>query len=367
MKFFCDQQELIKNLNTVSKAVSSRTTIPTLKGILLELNNNILKMTASDMDITIEVTMDVEGKENGSVVIPAKKFIDYIRKLPEDKVEISSENNNVNIKCLSPSSSIVGMDAESFPVILYDEKDHEKLILNKNNLSNMIRKTSFAVSIDQTKGVLTGVLLEIKKDSIKTVAIDGFRMAINKSDEKSEKEERFIISGKIINEINKILNEMEDDEVTLYYDDKNALISIENVRISIRFIAGEFIKYEDIIPKDNNIKIEVNRPELINSVERASIMTEGKNNLIRVSCKEKILTISSSSEEGGAIEDILVHKDGDDIEIGFNARYLLDVLKVIEDEEIILNMNSPITPCVITPVDGDNYLYLVLPVRINTN
>lgn len=364
MRFICNQQELIKKLNIISKAVSVRTTIPTLKGVLLDVSANNLKMTSSDMDITIEVNMNVSASENGSVVIPYKLFSDLIRKLPNDDIEISSIDNNVNIKCRNSNSSIVGMDGSEFPVITNTEEGKSRIVLQKEVLSKMIKNTSFAASIDQTKGVLSGILIEIEKDHIRTVAIDGFRMAINTEASINLEEEKFIISSRLINEVNKIFSEVEEEEIEFYYDEKGILIKIEEVLISLRMIAGEFIKYQDIIPKDSKISVKVRKEDLINAIERASIMTEGKNNLIKISINDSVLTVSSNSEEGGSIEDVLVQKTGDNIEIGFNARYMIDVLKVLSDDEIMMNMNTPITPCVITPTEGDNYLYLVLPVRI---
>ena len=365
MKFICNQQELVKKLNIISKAVSIRTTIPTLKGILLDVDGNVLTMTSSDMDITIEAKMEIEGSENGKVVIPYKLFGDVIRKLPNDEIEISSVDNNINIKCRSSNTSIIGMDGSEFPVINYDENKKEELILNKDVLSKMIRNTSFAASIDQTKGVLSGVLLEVEDDILRTVAIDGFRLALNNSPVENKKKESFIISAKLINEVNKIFSEVEEDEVKILFDKKSALIKIDDVKISLRLIAGEFVKYKDIIPKENGINIRVRKDELISAVERASIMTEGKNNLVKMTVKDNVLTVSSNSEEGGSIEDVLIQKDGDDIEIGFNARYIIDVMKTIDEEEVILKMNTPITPCTVTPVEGDKFTYLILPVRIN--
>ena len=364
MKFYCNQQDLIKKLNIVSKAVSSRTTIPSLKGVYMELNSNNLKMTSSDMDITIEVIMEVEGKEDGSIVVPYKIFSDLVRKLPNDEIEVSSNNGNINVKCRNSNSSIVGMEGSEFPIIKTDESNKESITLKKDILSKMIRNTSFAASIDQTKGVLSGVLIEINKDYLKTVAIDGYRMAINKEECENKGENNFIISARLINEVNKIFSDVDEEDIEILYDDKNALIIIDDVKVSLRMIAGEFIKYNDIIPKEEKIKVRVRRDELINAIERASIMTEGKNNLIKISVVDNVLTVSSNSEEGGSIEDVLVNKEGDNIVIGFNARYMIDVLKVIDDEEIMLNLNTPLTPCIITPVGGDEFIYLVLPVRI---
>ena len=364
MKFTCNQQDLIKKLNIISKAISSRTTIPTLKGILMDVSGNSLKMTSSDMDITIESSMDVDVEEEGSVVVPYKLFGDFIRKLPNDDIEFTSINNNINVKCRNSNASIVGMDGNEFPIITNNGENANKLILQKEILSKMIKNTSFAASIDQTKGVLSGILIEIENDHIRTVAIDGFRMAINTENTTNEAKEKFIISSRLMNEINKIFSEVEEEEVEFYYDEKGILVVIDNTRISLRMIAGEFIKYQDIIPKDSSISIKIKRQEIIDAIERASIMTEGKNNLVKFNISDSILTVSSNSEEGGSIEEVLIQKDGDNLEIGFNARYMLDVLKVISDEEIIMKMNTPITPCLITPIEGDSYIYLVLPVRI---
>ena len=365
MKFYCNQEEFIRNLNIVSKAVSVRTTIPTLKGILFKLEGNNLKMTASDMDINIEVNMDVEGKEDGSIVVPAKKFLEYIRKLPKDTVEVSTLENNINIKCLSSSSTITGIDGSEFPVIIYDKENKNKIIFDKNKLSRMIRNTSFAASVDQTKGAMLGILLEIKKDHLRTVAIDGYRMAINTEKAENDNEVDFIILARLFNEINKITSETESDDIEFYYDEKSALIENENVKISVRFLAGEFTKYNSIIPSDYGINIEINRKDFVNALERASIMSLDKNNLVKMSVKNNVLTISSNSEEGVTVEDLLIKKDGENINIGFNSRYLLDVLKVIEDDDIIIKMNTATTPCIISPVEGDKYIYLILPVRIS--
>ena len=366
MKFSCQQQEIVKKINIVSKAVSVRTTIPTLKGILLEVEGNTLKMTASDMDITIETKMDVDNSENGSVVVPAKLFGDIVRKLPNSEIEFTIEDEIMNIKCGESSASVIGMPGEDFPVIKTEEDNKIKTKIEKNAFIEMIRKTYFAASIDQTKGVLTGILLELNKNFFKMVAIDGFRLAVNKFEDERNEEAKIIISGRLMNEMSKIFSDLEEDEkIEIIFDGKSALLKAEDIKTSIRLIAGEFIKYEDVIPKDSKTNIKINRESLINAVDRASILSDGKNNLIKVSVNNNIFVVSSNSDNGGSIEEILVHKDGEDLEIGFNAKYLIDALKAIDDEEIMLRMNTSITPCVITPVEGDNYTHLVLPVRIN--
>ena len=368
MKFTCKQEDLIKALNIVSKAVSSRTTIPTLKGILMEVDESLLKLTASDMDITIETYIDVEDSEKGAIVVPAKKFNEIIRKLPHDFIKISNNNLNININCLTSNSSLIGSDAEEFPFIKNPEIEVDEITFNRNTFSNMIKKTSFAASIDQTKGAITGVLVEVNVDELKMVAIDGFRMAVTTEKVNTDKNKSIIISARIMDEINKIITENDrnnDSEIKLVLDNKNATIYLDNTKISTRLIAGEFVKYKEIIPKAFGTSLTVNKKNLTEAVERASILSEGKNNLIKVSIKENVMTITSRSEEGGAMEDLIIHKDGEDLDIGFNSRFLLNIMRVIEDEEIKMEFNTSLSPCMIKPLNGNNYEYLILPVRIS--
>lgn len=370
MKFTCNQVDLTKALNTVSKAVSSRTTIPTLKGILMDVKGDTLLLTASDMDITIETSLNIEKGEDGAIVVPAKKFNEIIRKMPHDDVNISTEGLNININCLTSNSSLVGSDADEFPYMKNPEEDAEEIIFNRNTFSNMIKKTSFAASIDQTKGAITGVLMDLYPDELKMVAIDGFRMAVTTENIISGRNENIIISARIMDEINKIITENDrdnDSEIKILLDKKNATIYLDNTKISTRLIAGEFIKYKEIIPTEFKTSLTVNKKYFYEAIERASILSEGKNNLIKVSIKENVMTITSRSEEGGAMEDVIIHKEGDDLEIGFNSRYLLNIIRVIEDEEIKMEFNTSLSPCMIKPLSGNSYEYLILPVRISNN
>lgn len=208
MKFTCNQSVLTKALNIVSKAVTSRTTIPILKGILLEVSNNgTLKMSASDLDITIEETIEVENAESGSIVVQSKLFGDIIRKLPNADVSVEQEEGNVIIKCMNSQFSIIGLSPDEFPNIKDIEENQDNIVFNKTILKEMIRKTSFAASIDESKGVITGILIELLADGINMVAIDGYRMAITREAMINKEEKNVIISAKIMNEISKILSD----------------------------------------------------------------------------------------------------------------------------------------------------------------
>ena len=371
MKFKCNQSVLTKALNIVSKAVTSRTTIPILKGILLEVSEEgTLKMCASDLDITIEETIEVENAVAGNVVVQSKLFGDIIRKLPNAEVTVSLEDGNIVITCMNSQFSIVGLSADEFPNIKNMETSEEDIHFNKNILREMIRKTSFAASVDESKGVITGILIELLNDGVNMVAIDGYRMAITRESMVNLTEKNVIISAKIMNEISKILSEVNEDEenVKIMLNDKRAIFVIGNVKVVLRLLDGEFIRYKDVLPKESKIKVRVNKGDLMESIERASLLSkEGKNNLIKLSIKDTIVTITSKSEEGNVKEEVIITKEGEDLDIGFNAKYVLDVLKSIDDEEIYMYFNTSITPCLVEPVEGNAFEYLILPVRITSN
>lgn len=371
MKFTCSQQSLSKALNTVSKAVTSRTTIPILKGILLKASaDGTLTLSASDLDLSIEKKIDVNVEEEGSIVVLSKLFSDIIRKLPNEDILIEEkENNTVLIKTNSSEFTIVGLASDEFPNISEMEENTDTISFDKEIFKDMIRKTSFAASIDEAKGIIVGVLLEMEEDSVNMVALDGFRMAVAREPMKNAETVKIVITAKILNEVNKIISETEENgDVRIMLGDKKAVIFVENTKIVIRLLEGEFIKYKDIIPAGNKTKVEIGRSVLLESIERASLLAkEGKNNLIKLTIKNNLLTITSRSEEGNVKEEIIMEKTGDDLEIGFNSKYVIDVLKAVDDEQIIMEFNTSTTPCLVKPIEGKHYEYLILPVRISSS
>lgn len=369
MRFSCNQQTLTKALNIVSKAVTIRTTIPILKGILLRVDNNgILTMSASDLDISIEKKIKVDNSEPGEIVVLSKLFGDIIRKLPDGDIYIEENNGKVQIKCSNSEFNIIGLSAEEFPNINPNEKDSEELVFNKEILKDMIKKTSFSASIDENKGAMTGVLVEMEENTLNMVAIDGFRMAIARESMKNKKRQNIIIPAKILNEISRIISEtdIDNDDVTMLLNTKKAVFIMENTKIVIRLLEGEFMNYKRIIPADSSCRVVLNKNEFLESVERASLLAKvGKNNLVRLEIKDNIMEITSKSEEGNVKEEIIISKEGNDLTIGFNSKYLIDVLKVVDDESINMLFNTNVSPCLIKPISGDSFEYLVLPVRIS--
>jgi DNA polymerase-3 subunit beta len=238
-------------------------------------------------------------------------------------------------------------------------------------MKEMIRKTQFSASIDESKGIIVGVLMELEESSLNMVALDGFRMAVTRESMINERRDKIIISAKIMNEIAKILsetNEESDENIDFILSDKKAVMLLEGTKIVMRLLEGEFINYKDILPKESGTVIKVSRSSMIEAIERASLLAkEGRNNLIRINIQENLMNISSASEEGSVNEDIIMEKTGNDLEIGFNSKYVMDALKVIEDEEIKIELNTAVKPCLIKPVEGNRFEYLILPVRIPSN
>ncbi len=369
MKFSCNQQTLTKALNIVSKAVTIRTTIPILKGILMKVDENgILTMSASDLDLSIEKKLKVENYIPGETVVLSKLFGDIVRKLPDGNITVEETDGKVNIKCSNSEFNIIGLPSDEFPNINPNDEESEELVFNKEILKEMIKKTSFSASIDENKGAMTGVLIEMEENSLNMVAIDGFRMAIAREQMKNKKKENIIIPAKILNEISRIITETEisSDDVTMLLSSKKAVFIMENTKVVVRLLEGEFMNYKRIIPSENPCRVVINKNDFLDSVERASLLAKvGKNNLIKLEIKDNNMEITSKSEEGNVKEDVIISKEGNDLIIGFNSKYLIDVLKVVDDENIVMLFNNNVSPCLVRPLSGDYFEYLILPVRIS--
>lgn len=367
MKFSCSQTKLSKSLNIVSRAISVRTTLPILKGILLEVEDGILKLSTSDLDISIIRKIKVDSVENGKIVVNAKIFTDIIKKLPSSDIEFTvDEDNKMKIKCMNSDFEIICISPEEFPKIGKSNFDNG-VSFHKETFKDLIRRTQFAAHPDESRGVISGILIEMSKEYLKMVSIDGYRMAINKELTHIDTEKSIVISARIMGELSRIISDSQDetDIIKLNIGDNNLSALIGNNEVNLRIMDGNFLQYNEMVPSDSNIHVKVNKSSLSEAIDRASIFSsEGQNNLIKLNCSGDLMTISSRSQEGSVLEEVMIEKTGNDIEIGFNSKYLMDILRVINDDEIMMYFNSPVTPCVITPVENDNYLFLVLPVRV---
>lgn len=372
MRIICSKDILINGINIVSKAVLSKTTVPILECILLKASGNEFKMMGNDLELGIESKLkNVSIIEDGSVAVEAKILSEIVRRLPESDIEISSDENDlILIKCINSEYKISGKPGNEFPDLPVIEKNTE-YIIQQCKLKDMIRQTIFSISTDESKITFTGELLEIKNDFVNLVSLDGYRVSFRKSplSTKSDrsKDNFVIIPGKTLNDINKILSNEEEYEVSIYLTDKHILFDLGDTTIVSRVIDGDFIKYEQVFSNDYNTIVTVNRKILIMSLDRASLLSRDNKKIpVRIEIKADKLIITSSTELGTAYEELDVTTSGDEMSIAFNPKYIIDALKAIDDEKINIYFISSLSPCTIKPLEGDEYKYLVLPVRLNS-
>ncbi|MFT9497284.1 DNA polymerase III subunit beta [Anaerosolibacter sp.] len=365
MKFICSQKNLSASINIVQKAVSTKTTLPILRGILIEACDQKLKLVGTDLEVGIEHYIDADILSEGSIVISSRLLGDIIRKFPDADVEVEvDETNTMTIKCANSEFTLIGQPSVEFPELPAVEEENTYEI-PQDLLKNMIRQTAFATALDETRPILTGVLMEIQEGIINMVALDGYRLSLRQGNIKADFNNKAVIPGKTLNEIHRILSEEENAKVDIFFTDKHVLFQMANVRVISRLLEGEFINYKQIIPKDFKSRVKVKTRDLLDSIERASLLArEGKNNLIKFSVKDEMMTITSNAEIGRVYENLRIELEGEDIDIGFNSKYFLDALKILDSDEIYLDFTTNVSPCIIKPTDTNNYTYLVLPVRL---
>ncbi len=365
MKFFCNSRTLMYSISIVQKAVSSKSTLPILKGIYLKASDQSLRLVATDMELSIDHIMDANIIEEGSVVVDAKLFSDIIRKLPDSKVEISlKDNSELLIECDSIKFNILSYSSFEFPKLpkIEEGQMHE---IPQELFKNMIRQTVFATAKNETRPILTGVLMEIEKDMLNMVALDGYRVALRKSKIESQLNNKVVIPSKTLNEINSIMSEEEGEKIQISLTNNHALFIINNTKLISRLLEGEFINYEQVIPKEFESRVKIKTRQLLDSMERAFLLGgEGHNNLVKFTIADEKMIINSNSELGNVHEEIEIELEGDGLQIAFNSKYFIDALRVVDDDVIYLEFTTELSPGIIKPIDNDNTIYLVLPVRL---
>ena len=368
MNIECRKDILLNNIGIVLKSVPSRTTMPILECILLIADREGFRLISNDLELGIETSnIEADILRKGSVAIDAKMFFDIVKNMPDGNICIDVDENNVAIiKNGKTEFKIMGQNAEDFPIINKIEKE-EKYSISSSILKNMIKQTKFSVSTDESKPVLTGELLEIKEGYLNVVAIDGFRVSFRRTQvSKNFKEIEVVVPAKALNEIIKILSDKEDSLVNLYFNDNYVLFELDSCIIVSRLLDGEFLKYEQIFTEDYNTRIEIDRINFLNSLERASLISkDNKKTPVKIEIKNEELVITSNTEFGTSYEEVNIDLEGESINIAFNPRYLIEALKAIEDERVLIQFMTSISPCIIKGIDNSNYKYLILPLKIN--
>ena len=365
MRFSCSANKLIEGLQITTKALAQRTTNPILEGVLIETDADQVILTCSDERITIVTRIEATIEEPGRGVAPGKLFNEIIRRLPEGAVSISMNEKYVfNIRSSASKMNISGQDADLFPPLPKLE-DVREVSLPQDMLRDMIQKTEFAIAADDMREVLTGCLLEIENGDVNMVALDGYRLALCRM-KCSDVLEKFsaIIPGRAVGDIGKLLSDDENAFANLSFGGGKLHIGLDRTDIYVILVAGQYVNYRQILPKSFQTKIITDLEPFRRCVDRAQLIArEGNNNLLLLRIADGELVIEAHSQIGDVHEELDIQQEGANVNIAFNVKYLIDVVRYIDAEQIEIHLNNAISPCIINPVGNPDYIHLVLPVR----
>jgi len=363
MKLICTKDAIYEKVNMVQKAVPQKSTIPMLEGILLKADSNLV-MTASSAEIGIECSVKADVLQKGSVIVNAKIFSDIIRKLPDAEFVLEVTDNAVKIDSENSSFRITGIPPEGYPKLQFPESEESFSVAHKK-FCDIIKNTTFAASVDENKPILTGVLLETFNDVLTAVAVDGCRLALRRCKcQQSCPDMKMIVHSKTLSEIARMPQD-SSQSINIYAKDNKAFFEVKDSKIVSRLLEGEYLKYGNVIPDTFDTKITVQTQQFLLSMERVALVSEDdKKHPVIINIANNKMEISCNTSIGSAREELVVDKLGKDIEIGFNPKYFIDAVKAIDDESIEMSFSSEVGPCVINPIEGDEYVYMMLPVRI---
>jgi DNA polymerase-3 subunit beta len=366
MKIICKKSDLVHGVSIVSKAVSNKTTLPILECILIEASAGTITFTANDMELGIETKIEGSIIEQGKVAMDAKLFSEIVRKLPDNDVTIETdENYKATIVCEKACFQIMGQEGNEFPY-LPEIKKEKSITLSQFSLKEIIRQTIFSISDNENTKLMTGELFEVKDNQLSVVSLDGHRISIRKLELKDSYDPfKVVVPGKTLQEIVKIISGETEDDITIYVTDKHILFEFDQTKVVSRLLEGEYYKISQMLSSDYETKITINKKEFLSCIDRASLLIrESDKKPIIINIKDNFLELSISSYFGSMEENILIQKEGRDLLIGFNPKFLMDVLRVIDDEEINIYLVNPKAPCFIKD-EQESYTYLILPVNFN--
>ena len=369
MKIICRRDSLFKMITISLRAISTKITIPILECCLIKAEDGFLVLTSYDMEIAVKTSkIEADVKEPGLIAVDGKMLFDIVKNAPSDEIDIEVKANNiVHIKSGKSEFKILGQAAEEFPDlpeinIITKETPHK---IPAVQLKNMIRNTIFSVSKNTAKPQLCGGLFEFKENTFKIITIDGFRISYRNFPFMVDGEIKAIVPEKTMAEISKILPSEEDSFVDIYISNKHILFEMPDCIMISSLLEGEFINYENMFAKEATTKVKINRNNFINSIERSMVISkDAKKNSLKLDIADSKIIFSSNADIGSSYEEMDVEQDGENLEISFNPRYLLDALKSIESEVVLLDLTLTLSPCIIKAENSQEYNYLVLPVRV---
>ena len=366
MKIICSKAELMKSINIVMKAVPSKTTMPILECILIDASKGEIKFTTNDMELGIETIVKGEIVEKGVIALEAKLFSEIIRKLADSDITIATDDKyQALITCENSKFNISGKAVDDYPYLPFVEKDHS-ISVSQFTLKEVIRQTIFSIAQNENNKMMTGELFEISDNILKVVSLDGHRISIRKIELKENYEHRkVVVPGKTLIEISKILSGEVDDIVNIYFTKNHILFEFDDTIAVSRLIEGDYFRIDQMLSSDYETKLTVNKKELLNCIDRATLLIkEGDKKPIIIGIDDTNMELKINSQIGSMNEHIAIQKEGKDILIGFNPRFLIDALRVIDDEMIQIYLVNSKAPCFIKD-ETESYIYLILPVNFN--
>ena len=364
MLFRCDGLDLSEAVNKVLKAVSSKTISPILEGIKISAYGDSVVLSGTDLELSITKTIKAEVIDEGQTVVPGKLFGEYLRKLTTEQISLElNELNQLRISYSDSEGFIQCMDVLEFPELKNIDKV-DFFEVKRQDLKSLINNVIFAVAVDDSRPILKGVLFEVNENGMRAVALDGFRMAMaNKPIISTTNDFSFIVPARSLNEISKMLD--GEETVKVYVHSNNLMVDMEDTIITTRLLEGQFINYRQILNSNFNTTVNIKKSQLEDAIDRASLLSKGdKNSRVKFDITENSLVLTSDSEIGNVKENITVSMKGADITIAFNSKYFTDCLRATEDEYIKINFSNAISHCIVTPSENEDYLFLILPVRM---
>lgn len=367
MKLICSKANLLKGVNIVSKAVPTRTTMAILECILIDASANEIKLMANDMELGIETIIDGTIEERGIIALDAKIFSEIVRKLPDNDVTIETDASfKTVISCEKAKFNIIGKSGDDFSYIPYVERN-ESIVLSQFTLKEVIRQTIFSIADNDNNKLMTGELFEINGNQLRVVSLDGHRISVRKIELREEyAPKKVVVPGKTLNEVSKILPGGADSFVTISFTDKHIVFEFDSTTVVSRLIEGEYFKIDQMLSSDYETKVKINKKELISCISRATLLVkEGDKKPIIINITDGSMELKINSIVGSMNEEIDIEKQGKDLMIGFNPKFMIDALRVIDDEDVDIYMVNPKAPCYIKNVE-ESYIYMILPVNFTT-
>ena len=366
MKLICSKANLLKGVNIVSKAVPTRTTMAILECILIDASANEIKLMANDMELGIETIIDGTIEERGIIALDAKIFSEIVRKLPDNDVTIETDASfKTVISCEKAKFNIIGKSGDDFSYIPYVERN-ESIVLSQFTLKEVIRQTIFSIADNDNNKLMTGELFEIEENKLRVVSLDGHRISIRYIEMKNHYDsKKVVVPGKTLQEISKIIPGSADEDVVIYITNNHIVFEFDRTLVVSRLIEGEYFRIDQMLSSDYETRVHVNKKELLDCIDRATLLIkEGDKKPIIIDIKNESMELKIKSQIGSMDELIFCTKDGKDLMIGFNPKFLIDALRVIEDEEVDLYFMNAKAPCFIKD-ENQSYIYLILPVNFN--